>query len=124
MMENLVKNIDEYIERFPQEVQELLIQLRNTIRQAAPECVEKISYAMPAFAQNGNLVYFAAYKQHIGFYPTASAIAAFKNELSIYKNAKGSVQFPINQPLPLKLITDMVVFRVNENMAKRATKKV
>ncbi len=108
--------IDEYIGLFPLEVQESLKELRKVILAVAPEAVEKISYQMPTFHLRGNLVHFAAYRNHIGFYPGSSGIAAFKEELSIYKGAKGSVQFPIGKPLPFDLITRIVQFRVMENM--------
>jgi uncharacterized protein YdhG (YjbR/CyaY superfamily) len=111
-------SIDEYIESFPKEVQEILRKLRVVIKDAAPNAEEKISYRMPTFAQKGNLVHFAAYKKHIGFYPTPSGIQAFKNELSVYKGAKGSVQFPIDKPLPYQLIGKIVRFRVAENLRK------
>jgi uncharacterized protein YdhG (YjbR/CyaY superfamily) len=115
-------SIDAYIATFPPDVQEILESLRATIRAAAPEAVEKISYQMPTFALKGNLVHFAAFKHHIGFYPTPSGITAFKQELSIYPNAKGSVQFPIDQPLPMDLISRIVRFRVAENLAAAAAK--
>lgn len=110
--------IDEYIAQFPPEVQENLQQLRSVIQEAAPEATEKISYQMPAFYLKGSLVYFAAFKHHIGFYPAPRGIEAFKEELSQYKGAKGSVQFPLNKPLPLDLISRIVKFRVAENMKK------
>jgi uncharacterized protein YdhG (YjbR/CyaY superfamily) len=112
-------NIDEYISTFPKEVQVLLKKLRRTIKAAAPGAKERISYRMPAFWLKGNLVYFAAFKHHIGFYPTSSGISAFKKELSVYKGSKGSVQFPIDKPLPLALISKIVKFRVSENKTKR-----
>ncbi|TAL72206.1 MAG: hypothetical protein EPN88_05095, partial [Bacteroidetes bacterium] len=101
----------------------LLEQLRVTIKKAAPKAEEIISYGMPAFKLNGVLVWFAAHSKHIGFYPMASGIAAFKKELSIYKSAKGSIQFPLDKPLPLRLITSIVKFRVNENLQRIKTKK-
>ena len=110
--------IDDYIDSFPAEVQAKLCELRETIRKAAPDAVEKISYRMPTFYYNGNLVHFAAYERHIGFYPTPSAITQFATELKRYKSAKGSVQFPLSEPLPLKLITRMVKFRLEENARK------
>jgi len=116
-------NIDEYIASFPKDIQALLEQIRSTIKEAAPEAVEIISYQMPAFRLNGILVYFAAYNKHIGFYPTGSGIAAFKNELSDYKGGKGTIQFPIDQPLPIELISRIVTFRVLENMQKIKPKK-
>ena len=122
-MNTLINSIDEYIGTFPQEIQTLLEQVRATIRQAAPEAEEAIKYAMPTFVLNGNLVHFAAFKHHIGFYPVPSGIEAFKKELSVYKGAKGSVQFPLDQPMPLELISKIVKFRVNENLLKAKTKK-
>ena len=101
---------------------QLLGQMRATIKKAAPQAEEKISYAMPIFFLNGNLVHFAGYKNHIGFYPAPSGISAFNDELSKYKGAKGSVQFPLDEPLPLVLITKIVKFRVKENLEK-STKK-
>src|SRR5260221_11502423 len=98
-------DFNEYITCFPKETQQLLEQLRATILKVAPKAEEVISYGMPAFKLNGMLVWFAAYSKHIGFYPKASGIEAFKKELSVYKNAKGSVQFPLGKPLPLTLIT-------------------
>ena len=115
--------IDEYIMQFPTEVQETLKTLRKVIKEAAPEAEEKISYKMPTFTLHGNLVHFAAYKNHIGFYPTPSGIEAFKEELSKYKGAKGSVQFPIKEPLPYELIIKIVRYRVKENM-KNAEEKL
>lgn len=114
--------IDEYIATFPSATQTLLQQMRSTIQAAAPEATEKISYQMPTFVLKGNLVHFAAYEHHIGFYPTPSAITAFAEELSRYKRAKGSVQFPIDEPLPLDLVGRMVAFRVQENLAKATAK--
>jgi len=108
--------INEYIATFPEETQKILTELMATIKAAAPDAEEKFSYGIPTFTLNGNLVHFAAFKTHIGFYPTPSGIEAFKKELSIYKGAKGSVQFPMNKPLPLKLISKIVKFRVAENL--------
>jgi uncharacterized protein YdhG (YjbR/CyaY superfamily) len=123
VMQNVhAKDIDEYIAAFPDDVQQLLQQVRATIQKAAPDATEDIRYAMPTFRLNGNLVHFAGYKNHIGFYPAPTAGEAFKKELSVYKTGKGSVQFPIDQPLPLSLITKMVKFRVKE-MAEKAKKK-
>lgn len=116
-------NIDEYIAAFPKDVQKTLQQLRITIQKAAPKAEEVISYQMPAFKQKGVLVYFAAYKNHIGFYPTSSGIRVFKDEISGYKNSKGAVQFPIDKPLPIQLISKMVKFRVKENLEKEVAKK-
>ncbi|HEU4784958.1 MAG TPA: DUF1801 domain-containing protein [Ktedonobacterales bacterium] len=113
---------DEYIAAFPADVQALLQAVRATIRAAAPDAEERISYGMPAFAQEGNLVYFAALKNHIGLYPTSSGIAAFQQELSAYESSKGAVKFPKDQPMPLDLITRIVQFRVTENLNRAAAK--
>jgi uncharacterized protein YdhG (YjbR/CyaY superfamily) len=113
---NPYKDIDAYISAQPENIQVLLDTIRETIKQAAPEATEMISYQMPAFKLHGPLAYFAAYKNHIGFYPTPLPIVAFKEELSIYKTSKGAVQFPLDQPLPLDLITRMVQFMVQYNM--------
>ena len=118
-----VTTIGDYIAGFAKDVQVILEELRATIGKAAPEAEETINYQIPTFTLNGNLVHFAAYKNHIGFYPTPSGIAAFKKELSAYEGAKGSVQFPIDKPLPLRLITKIVKFRVKENL-ERAERKV
>lgn len=107
--------IDEYIKKFPEEVQVKLEKLRQVIGENAPLAVEKISYGMPTFYLNGNLVHFAAYSGHIGFYPAPSGIEKFKDELSGYKTSKGAIQFPINEELPLDLIRKIVQFRVGEN---------
>jgi len=115
-------SIDEYIATFPVETQKILEELRATIKAAAPDAGEKISYKMPTFAQKGVLVHFAAYKNHIGFYPTPSGIQAFEQELSVYEGAKGSVKFPIDKPLPLELISKIVKFRVAENLKKAEIK--
>jgi uncharacterized protein YdhG (YjbR/CyaY superfamily) len=115
--------IDEYIADFPQNVQELLQKIRATIRQAAPDAEETINYRMPTFILNGNLVHFAAFKNHIGFYPTPTGVEQFKQELSAYHGSKGSVQFPLDQPVPFDLITRIVEFRVRENLEKASAKK-
>jgi uncharacterized protein YdhG (YjbR/CyaY superfamily) len=115
-------NVDAYIAAFPEETQVLLEAMRKTIAKAAPEAEEVISYQMPTYKLKGNLVHFAGYRHHIGFYPGSSGIAAFKEELSSYKNAKGSVQFPIDKALPLELVSRIVKFRVDEDLAK-ATKR-
>lgn len=112
------ENIDDYIATFPENVQEIMGKMRKVIHEAAPEAKEAISYGMPTFKLNGNLVHFAAYKKHIGFYPAASGIAAFEDELSNYKHAKGSVQFPLDQPVPYDLVKRIVTFRVKENLEK------
>lgn len=111
-------SIDVYISTFPAQTQVVLQQIRVAIQKAAPNAEETINYGIPTFKLNGNLVHFGGFKQHIGFYPAPSAIKAFANQLSIYKGAKGSVQFPINEPLPIKLITEIVRFRVKENQQK------
>lgn len=115
--------VDEYISQFPSDVQVKLQSLRQVIRDSAPNAVEKISYKMPTYAEHGNLVHFAAYSKHIGFYPGASGIEAYKEELSRYKGAKGSVQFPLDQPLPENLIRRIVEFRVQVNVEKAKEKK-
>ena len=115
--------IDEYIAGFPNAIQDLLRKIRSTIKQAAPQAQEKIAYRIPTFTLNGNLVHFAAFKKHIGFYPTASGIERFKQELSAYNGAKGSVQFPLDRPVPYDLISQIVKFRVEENLKKAAPQK-
>jgi uncharacterized protein YdhG (YjbR/CyaY superfamily) len=117
------QNFKEYLSGFPEETQQLLEQVRLIIKEAAPGAEEVISYGMPAFKMNGMIVWFAGYSKHIGFYPGASGIEAFKNELSVYKGAKGSVQFPLDKPLPSRLITEIVKFRVIENQNRVKTKK-
>ncbi len=117
-MEKL-NSIDDYISAFPEEIQEILTNIRKVIREAAPEATEKISYQMPTFYLKGNLVHFAAFKNHIGFYPAPSGIEAFQEELSKYKGAKGSVQFPLNQPIPYDLISRITEYRVRENQEKK-----
>ena len=117
------KDVNGYISNSPIEVQEILEQLRALIRKTAPLAEEIISYGMPAYELNGILVYFAPHKNHIGFYPTASGIEAFKKELSVYKWSKGAVQFPIDKPLPIGLVAKIVEFRVKENMQKAKMKK-
>jgi uncharacterized protein YdhG (YjbR/CyaY superfamily) len=118
--EKQFKTIDEYIKTFPEDVQGILERMRQTIRKAAPEAAEAIRYQMPTFKLNGkNLVHFAGYKKHIGFYPVPSGIKAFKMELSRYKGGKGSVQFPLDKPIPYDLVRKIVMFRVSENMKKK-----
>ena len=112
------QNIDDYISLFPPEIGELLEKVRETIRQAAPGAEEAMAYGIPTFRLNGNLVHFGAANRHIGFYPTPSAILAFKKDLKPYKWAKGSVQFPFDQPVPYELISGMTKFRVIENLEK------
>ena len=113
------KTIDEYIAGYPADVQERLQTMRQTIRAAAPDATEAMNYGVPTFQLNGNLVHFGASKNHIGFYPTPSGMAAFKDRFTGYKAAKGSVQFPNDQPLPLDLVTEIVQFRVAEQMSKK-----
>ncbi|MEN9938768.1 MAG: hypothetical protein RLZZ387_5347 [Chloroflexota bacterium] len=118
-----IASIDEYIASFPAAVQRQLQELRAAIRAAAPEAEEAISYQMPTFRLHGNLVHFAAYKGHIGFYPAPRGIAAFQERLSRYKGTKGSVQFPLDQALPLDLVAEIVRFRVAENTAAAERKE-
>ena len=117
------QSIDEYIADFPAHIQILLTQMRTSIQEASPEATEKISYAMPTFDLGGNLVHFAAFKNHIGFYPSSSGIAAFQDEIAGFKSSKGAVQFPIGEALPLDLVKKIVVFRTQENLMKMASKK-
>jgi uncharacterized protein YdhG (YjbR/CyaY superfamily) len=119
---SIPKNMDEYIGTFPKDVQIILNILRSTIRKAAPGAQEAIKYQIPTFVLQGNLVHFAAYKNHIGFYPASSGIQRFRKELSDYKLSKGTVQFPMDKSLPLPLISEIVRFRVNENLQKVAAK--
>jgi uncharacterized protein YdhG (YjbR/CyaY superfamily) len=116
-------SIDDYIAGFPPATQKLLQQLRMTIRKAAPKAEETISYGIPTLKLNGNLVHFGGFKNHIGFFPSALGIEAFKKELSSYKSSKGTVQFPLDKPLPLDLVTRMVKFRILQNEEKTASKK-
>ena len=115
--------IDAYISDFPESTQKLLQEVRSIVKQAAPQAAEVISYGMPAFRQDGMLVYFAAFKNHIGFYPIPSGIAAFKEDLSAFECTKGSVHFPLDKPLPAELITRIVTFRLSENRQKALLKK-
>lgn len=117
------KNIDEYIAGFPKDVQEKLKKIRMTIRKAAPEAAETISYQIPTFTLKGNLVHFAAFKNHIGFYPTSSGIEKFRNELSAYEGAKGTVRFPLDKPIPFDLIGKIVRSRVLENLERAEAKR-
>ncbi len=116
------ENIDEYIACFPKDIQAVLQKVRATIRKAAPGAEEKISYQMPTFVLKGNLVHFAAWKEHLGFYPAPSGTEEFKEELSAYKGAKGSVQFPLDKPIPYDLIGRIVKFRVRENLERAGAK--
>ena len=115
---NAPKTIDEYIAKYPDDVAQILTQIRSVIKESAPGAIEKISYQMPTFYLNGNLVHFAAFEKHIGFYPTPSGIEAFKDEIARYKWSKGAVQFPIDEPMPYDLIRRIVAFRVAENSKK------
>jgi len=118
-----IQDIDEYIAGFESSTQAILRQLRETIRNIVPEAKETMSYQIPTFNLQGNLVHFAAFKNHIGFYPGSGAIEAFKDELTIYENAKGTVRFPIDKALPLALISKLVQYRVKENLKKAEAKK-
>jgi uncharacterized protein YdhG (YjbR/CyaY superfamily) len=114
--------IDEHIAKFPTDVQVILEKVRETIKKAAPDAEETINYGIPTFTLAGNLVHFAGFKNHIGFYPTPGGIEKFKKELSIYEGAKGSVKFPLDKPIPYTLISKIVKFRVKENLAKADAK--
>jgi uncharacterized protein YdhG (YjbR/CyaY superfamily) len=116
------KTVDEYLSVFPANTKALLKEMRKTIKQAAPEAEELISYNMPAFKLNGMLVYYAGYKAHIGFYPASSGISTFQKKLSAYEGSKGTVRFPLDQPLPVSLITEIVQFRAQENLKKQKAK--
>lgn len=122
-MDTSTSVIDQYIASCPAEVQELLYSLRRIIKETVPEASEKMSYGMPTFALHGNLVHFAAFKNHIGFYPAPSGIENFREELSKYKSSKGAVQFPLDQPIPYELVQKMVRFRVAENIKQAEEKK-
>jgi uncharacterized protein YdhG (YjbR/CyaY superfamily) len=117
------KNIDEYIAGFPKEIQQKLQAMRQAIREAAPQAEEAMKYAIPTFVLNGNLVHFAAFKNHIGFYPAPQGLIEFQKELSKYEGGKGSVQFPLDEPLPISLVKKIVKFRVKKNVEKAKTKK-
>lgn len=119
MNSNSYGTIDEYIQAFPPPVQDILQKIRQTVRRAAPEASEGISYQMPTFRHNGNLVHFAAYKNHIGFYPSPTGTEAFKEALAQYKGGKGSIRFPLDKPVPYDLIEKIVRFRVAENSSKK-----
>ncbi len=123
MLNIKANTIDAFIEHYPAEIQSLLEQVRTAIRKSAPGAIEKICYGIPTFALNGNLVHFAAYNKHIGFYPTSSGIQAFQKELAGYSCSKGTVQFPLDKPLPLDLIEKIVKFRVQENLSKKRKPK-
>jgi uncharacterized protein YdhG (YjbR/CyaY superfamily) len=117
------KDIDAYIAGFPPDVQEILQKIRLTIKEAAPEATEKISYQIPTFYLKGNLVHFAAFKNHIGFFPTSSGVEKFKDELSVYELSKGTIRFPLGKPIPYNIITKITMFRVEENLGRAKTKK-
>jgi uncharacterized protein YdhG (YjbR/CyaY superfamily) len=123
MKTSTAKNIDEFISNYPTDVQTILQELRQTIHKAAPEAKEKISYGIPTFTLHGNLVHFSAYPSHIGFYPGAAPVEQFKKELSAYKTSKGTVQFPLNKPLPLDLISTITKACVQRNQSKASNKK-
>lgn len=110
--------VEEYMQEFPEEVQEILQKIRTIVKEEAPEAQEKISYGMPTFSYKGALVHFAAYKKHIGFYPTPSGITKFEEQLKPYKHAKGSAQFPLSKPIPYDLIRQIVKVRLEENLNK------
>ena len=117
--ERVYRTIDEYISTFPKSIQSILQELRKVIRESAPIAEEAIRYQMPTFRFTGNLVHFAAFINHSGFYPTPSGIDAFKEELSFYKTSKGAVQFPLNKPIPFDLVKKIVEYRVKENLSKK-----
>ncbi len=123
MAENTYTTIDEYIALFPADVHDRLQAMRSAIREAAPDAAEKISYQMPTFHQQGNVVHFAAFKNHIGFFPGASGVAAFADRLTAYKTSKGTIQFPNGQPLPLELVKEITLWRVEENRQIAETRK-
>jgi len=120
--ETTPQDIDEYIASFPKDIQEILEKIRITIRKAAPDAEETIKYQLPTFTLKGNLVHFGAFKKHIGFYPTPTGTEEFKNELSVYEGAKGSVRFPLDKPIPFDLISKIVKFRVQENLERAEAK--
>lgn len=122
MDKKVYNNIDEYIAEFPADIQEILQKIRTTIHEAAPDAKEKISYQIPTFVLSGNLVHFAAYKHHIGFYPASSGVSQFESELKGYNTSKGTIQFPLDKEIPYDLITKIVKFRVKENQERGALK--
>jgi uncharacterized protein YdhG (YjbR/CyaY superfamily) len=124
MMSKSYNSVDEYIRTFPKEVQDILENIRHAIRMAAPEAEEVISYQIPAFKLNGNLVYFAGWKNHVAFYPSSSAIKMFSEELSSYETTKGTIKFPLDKPIPFGLIAEITKFRVKENLARKNKKKI
>ena len=122
-MQRVFTSVDQYIQMYPEDIRNRLQKIRTVIRKAAPKAEEKISYGMPSYTYNGILIYFGAHAKHIGLYPFTTAIVAFREELSEYKTAKGSIQFPNDKPLPLKLISQIVAFRVEENNIKAELKE-
>jgi uncharacterized protein YdhG (YjbR/CyaY superfamily) len=122
METNKYADVDQYIAQFPADIREKLEKIRETIKQVAPTAEEAISYGIPTFRLKGNLVHFAAFKNHIGFYPAPKGLEEFKVELSRWKGGKGSVQFPLNEPMPLELISRIVQFRVTQNLEKAKVK--
>ena len=123
MIQRVFTSVDQYIQMYPEVIRNRLQKIRTVIRKAAPQAEETISYGMPAYTYNGILIYFGAHTRHIGLYPFPTAIVAFREELSEYKTAKGSIQFPNDKPLPLKLISQIVAFRVEENNIKAELKE-
>ena len=122
-MRKQYKTVEEYIKTFPKDIQTILEKLRQTIHETAPEAVETISYQMPTFKLNGkNLVHFAVFKEHIGFYPTPSGIDSFEKDLAPYRTGKGTLQFPLDKPIPFELVKKVVIFRVKENLNKKRQK--
>jgi uncharacterized protein YdhG (YjbR/CyaY superfamily) len=121
--ETAPKTIDEYIAGFPHDVQQILGKIRKTIKTAAPEAEEAIKYRMPTFTLKGNLVHFAAFKKHVGLYPTPTATEEFRQDLSVYEGGKGSVRFPLDKPIPYSLIGKIVKFRVKENLERAEAKR-
>lgn len=117
------KDIEEYIAAFPEETQQILQQIRTVVKKAAPEAKETIKYSMPTFTLNGNLVHFAAFRNHIGFYPAPSGDEAFNNDIASYRGAKSSIRFPIDKPIPFELIDRIVRFRITEILLKTVNQK-
>jgi uncharacterized protein YdhG (YjbR/CyaY superfamily) len=120
---NTPQTIDEYIAGYPPDIQQILEKIRTTVREAAPDAIETISYQIPTFKLEGNLVHFAAFKKHIGFYPAPSGIEQFDEQLSKYKRAKGSIRFPLDEAIPYHLISEIVRFRVRENLERAEAKR-
>jgi uncharacterized protein YdhG (YjbR/CyaY superfamily) len=118
-----MNGIDEYIAQFPQETQEILQRIRKSIKDAVPNAIEKLSYGMPTFYLNGNLVHFAAWKNHIGFYPQPKGIEVFSEDLAKYEKTKGTVKFPLDEPIPYQLIKKIAVYRAQQNTVAKRSKK-